>query len=141
MAYESSTPTTTYVTVESNVNLSVGRVDTSTNTITFILSYSSKPLSFELGNFSTITGLNYNENYDALPPMETVKAALETLGLADEKNLQFTPYELINKSSLRIEEYLITYLMREREGFPAALAVLITGASQNRQLGMSEPAR
>ncbi|GJU13713.1 hypothetical protein Tco_1136109 [Tanacetum coccineum] len=90
---------------------------TSTNTITFILSYSSKPLSFELGNFSTITGLNYNENYDALPPMETVKAALETLGLADEKNLQFTPYELINKSSLRIEEYLITYLMREREVF------------------------
>ncbi|GKB48992.1 hypothetical protein Tco_0899745, partial [Tanacetum coccineum] len=33
------------------------------------------------------------------------------------------------------DEYLITYLMREREGFAAALAVLIIRASQSRQHG------
>ncbi|GJT29639.1 hypothetical protein Tco_0909914 [Tanacetum coccineum] len=80
-------------------------VDTSSNTITFTLSYSSKPLSFDLGSFFTITGFKYSENLEALPLKETVKVALATLGLADEKNPQFTPSGLVNKSPLRIRYF------------------------------------
>nr|GEV17084.1 hypothetical protein [Tanacetum cinerariifolium] len=60
-------------------------VDAATNTTTFILSCSEKPLSFDLGDFSTINGLKY-KNYEALLPKETVRAGLATLGLVDEKN-------------------------------------------------------
>ncbi|GJZ11349.1 hypothetical protein Tco_0546108, partial [Tanacetum coccineum] len=35
-----------------------------------------------------------SEHYEALPPKETVKAALATLGLVDEKNPHLTPFEL-----------------------------------------------
>ncbi|GJY95516.1 hypothetical protein Tco_0511877 [Tanacetum coccineum] len=101
MTSESSTPTTTHITIVSNVNFECGKgvvafnndiallehtnplhhlmlsflknSYTSSNTITFTLSCSSKPLSFELGEFFTITGLKYYENYEALPPKATVK--------------------------------------------------------------------
>ncbi|GKA99328.1 hypothetical protein Tco_0827265 [Tanacetum coccineum] len=86
-------------------------VDTSSNTITFTLSCSLKPLSFELSEFSTITGLKYYENYEALPPKATVKVALATLGPADEKNLQFTPSEVINKSPLRIRYLSLIWMV------------------------------
>ncbi|GJQ93902.1 retrovirus-related pol polyprotein from transposon TNT 1-94 [Tanacetum coccineum] len=81
------------------------KVDTSTNTITFILSCSLKPLSFNLSDFSTITGLNYNENYTTLPPKENVKAALATIGITDEKNLQLSSTELINKSLVKVKYF------------------------------------
>ncbi|GJS31675.1 hypothetical protein Tco_0492295 [Tanacetum coccineum] len=55
-------------------------VDTSSKTITFALSCSLKPLSFDLSDFSTIIGLKYSENYINLPPKQTVKAALTTMG-------------------------------------------------------------
>ncbi|GJX73131.1 hypothetical protein Tco_0311726 [Tanacetum coccineum] len=44
-------------------------VDT-TYTITFNLSCFDKPLSFNLGDFSSITELKYSENYDTLPLKE-----------------------------------------------------------------------
>ncbi|GJX37704.1 hypothetical protein Tco_0251007 [Tanacetum coccineum] len=47
-----------------------------------------------------------SEHYEALPLKETVKAALATLGLVDEKNPHLTPSKLINFSSLRIR-YLL----------------------------------
>ncbi|GKB47614.1 hypothetical protein Tco_0898367, partial [Tanacetum coccineum] len=78
---------------------------TTSNVITFTLSCSSKPLSFDLGDFSTIFGLNYSENNEALPTKQTMKAALATLGLTDGNNPQFTPSELINKSMLRIKYF------------------------------------
>ncbi|GKC33508.1 retrovirus-related pol polyprotein from transposon TNT 1-94 [Tanacetum coccineum] len=77
-------------------------VDTTSNTITFALSCSKKSLSFDLGDFSTITGLNYSENYTNLPPKETVKDALATLRLIDEKNPQISSIDLINKFLVRI---------------------------------------
>nr|GEW92601.1 hypothetical protein [Tanacetum cinerariifolium] len=131
MAFESSTPTTNHTTPASNVAFECGKgavafnnssallkhknpwefwysteEDTSINTITFTLSCSSKPMYFDLYDFSTITRLKYSENYDALPLKETIRAALETLGLAEEKNPQFTPSDLINKSLLRIRYFL-----------------------------------
>ncbi|GJX62369.1 hypothetical protein Tco_0295269 [Tanacetum coccineum] len=86
-------------------------VDTTSNTITFTLSYPSKPLSFDLGDFSSITRLIYIENYTALPPKETVKVALATLGLTDEKNPQLSSQELINKSPLRIVRIIKVSIM------------------------------
>ncbi|GJR55696.1 hypothetical protein Tco_1406217 [Tanacetum coccineum] len=77
-------------------------VDAATNTITFTLSCFEKPLYIDLGDFSTITGLKYSENYDALPPKETVRARLATLGLVDEKNPHLTSTDLVNSSPLRI---------------------------------------
>ncbi|GJT54593.1 hypothetical protein Tco_0989647, partial [Tanacetum coccineum] len=65
-----------------------------TNTITFTLSCFEKPLSFNLGDFSTITGLKYSENNEALPPKETVRAGLETMGL-----LATQPKALTDKKS------------------------------------------
>nr|GEX09770.1 hypothetical protein CTI12_AA475510 [Tanacetum cinerariifolium] len=50
------------------------KVDAASNTIIFTLSCSKKPLYFELGDFSTITGLKYSETYEALPLKETVRA-------------------------------------------------------------------
>nr|GEV57162.1 putative reverse transcriptase domain-containing protein [Tanacetum cinerariifolium] len=51
-------------------------VDAATNTITFALSCTKKPLSFDLGDFSTITGLKYSKNNEALPPKETPKVPI-----------------------------------------------------------------
>ncbi|GJW82748.1 retrovirus-related pol polyprotein from transposon TNT 1-94 [Tanacetum coccineum] len=79
---------------------SSAEVDAATNTITFTLSCSSKPLSFYFCDFSTINGLKYSENYEALPLKETMRTGLATLRLVDEKNPQLTPSELINSSLL-----------------------------------------
>nr|GEW32896.1 putative reverse transcriptase domain-containing protein [Tanacetum cinerariifolium] len=38
-----------------------------------------KPLSFDLSDFSSITGLKYNENYVSFPTKETVRAGLRVL--------------------------------------------------------------
>nr|GEU43242.1 hypothetical protein [Tanacetum cinerariifolium] len=81
------------------------KVDVATNTITFTLSCSTKPLSFDLGDFLTIIGLKYSENYEASPPKKTVRAGLATLGRVDKKNPQLTSSELINLSPLRIRYF------------------------------------
>ncbi|GJT13738.1 hypothetical protein Tco_0860780 [Tanacetum coccineum] len=64
-------------------------VDGAINTITFTLSNFDKPLSFNLDNFSSITGLNYSEHYVSTPSKEIIRAALATLGLVDEKKPSF----------------------------------------------------
>ncbi|GJT53376.1 retrovirus-related pol polyprotein from transposon TNT 1-94, partial [Tanacetum coccineum] len=73
--------------------------------IAFTLSYFEKPLSFNLGDFSSTTELKYSKNYDSLPPKETVRAGLATLGLVDEKNPHFTPTDLFNSYPLRIKYF------------------------------------
>ncbi|GKF19594.1 hypothetical protein Tco_0068232 [Tanacetum coccineum] len=102
MASKSSA--TKHVTPAPNVAFECNK-DAATNTITFTLSCSEKPLSFNLGDFKTITGLKYSENNEALPPKETVRAGLETMGLVDEKIPQSTPTKLINLSPLRIRYF------------------------------------
>ncbi|GJZ54838.1 retrovirus-related pol polyprotein from transposon TNT 1-94 [Tanacetum coccineum] len=74
-------------------------VDAATNTITFTLSCFKKPLYFYLNDFSFITGLKYSENYESLPPKETVRAGLATLRLVDEKIHNLHP--LISSTHLR----------------------------------------
>ncbi|GJX44499.1 retrovirus-related pol polyprotein from transposon TNT 1-94 [Tanacetum coccineum] len=77
-----------------------------TNTITFTVFSFEKPLSFNLGDFASITGLKYSENYVSLPPKETMRAGLETLGLVDEKNHDLSSIDLVNSSPLTIRYFL-----------------------------------
>nr|GFB57396.1 hypothetical protein [Tanacetum cinerariifolium] len=76
-----------------------------TNTITFTLSCFGKPLSFNLDDFSSITGLKYSKNYVSIPPKEIVRAGLATLGLVDEKNLDLSSTDLVNSSSLKVRYF------------------------------------
>ncbi|GJX67735.1 retrovirus-related pol polyprotein from transposon TNT 1-94 [Tanacetum coccineum] len=76
-----------------------------TNTITFSLSSFDKPLSFNLDDFSSITGLKYSENYVSVAPKEIVRAGLATLGLVDEKDSTLSSTDLINLSLLRIRYF------------------------------------
>ncbi|GJT43593.1 hypothetical protein Tco_0952308 [Tanacetum coccineum] len=75
------------------------KVDGATNPITVTLSNFDKPLSFGIDEFSSIIGLNYSENYVSAPKKENVRAHLETLGLVDEKTLNF--HQLLLSTLLR----------------------------------------
>ncbi|GJZ59503.1 hypothetical protein Tco_0615319 [Tanacetum coccineum] len=88
-----------------DVNQTETEITNATITIAFILSYFEKPLFFNLGDFSSTTKLKYSKNCDSLPPKETVRAGLETLGLVDEKNPHFTPTDLFNSYLLRIKYF------------------------------------
>ncbi|GJS22723.1 hypothetical protein Tco_0451355 [Tanacetum coccineum] len=72
------------------------KVDDATNTITITLSRFDKPLSFNLNNFSSIIGLNYSENFAPLPSKETMRFALATLTLIDEKDPSLSSIVLVN---------------------------------------------
>ncbi|GJS42048.1 retrovirus-related pol polyprotein from transposon TNT 1-94 [Tanacetum coccineum] len=80
--------------------------DTSTNSITFTFSHFDKPLSFDLIVFSTIIGLKRGGNFVSVPPTETVKAGLETLGLIDENDTSISSSDLVNSSALKIRYFL-----------------------------------
>nr|GEU93962.1 retrovirus-related Pol polyprotein from transposon TNT 1-94 [Tanacetum cinerariifolium] len=61
----------------------------------------------ELGNSSILlSGLKYSEKYVSIPPKETVRAGLATLGLVDEKNSTISSTDLVNSSPLRIRYFL-----------------------------------
>nr|GEX40763.1 copia protein [Tanacetum cinerariifolium] len=59
----------------------LAEADSTTNTISFTLSSFDEPLSFNIDEFSTVIDLKTSENCVSLPPKETVKASLATLGL------------------------------------------------------------
>ncbi|GKA18670.1 retrovirus-related pol polyprotein from transposon TNT 1-94 [Tanacetum coccineum] len=71
-----------------------------TKSITFTISHFDKPLSFNLDVFSTVIGLERSKNFVLIPPKETVKAGLATLGLTDENDTLLSSSDLINSSSL-----------------------------------------
>ncbi|GJZ36373.1 hypothetical protein Tco_0582564 [Tanacetum coccineum] len=77
--------------------------DITTNSITFTLSNFDKPLSFDLDVFSTIIGLKRSENFVPLPPKETVKVGLATMGLIDENDTTISSTDLVNLSSLKMK--------------------------------------
>ncbi|GKA88345.1 hypothetical protein Tco_0810109 [Tanacetum coccineum] len=56
------------------------------NSISFTLLCFDKPLSFDLDVFSSLIELKASENCVSIPPKETMKAGLATLGLFDEKH-------------------------------------------------------
>ncbi|GJX36478.1 hypothetical protein Tco_0248035 [Tanacetum coccineum] len=74
-------------------------------TISFTLSCFDKTLSFDHGVFSSVIGLKPSENCILVPPKETVKAGLATLGLFDEKHPHLSSTDLINSSPVRIKYF------------------------------------
>ncbi|GJR91371.1 hypothetical protein Tco_0215382 [Tanacetum coccineum] len=92
-------------------NLKLGRQgatdpDAATKTISFTLSCFDKLLSFDLGVFSSVIGLKPSENCVSVPPKETMKPGLATLGLFDEKHPHLSSTDLINSSPVRIKYFL-----------------------------------
>nr|GEU61532.1 hypothetical protein [Tanacetum cinerariifolium] len=83
----------------------LAEVDFTTKSITFILSHFNKPLLFDLDVFSTIIGLKCSDNFVSIPPKETTKAGLATLGLFDEKHPNLSSTELINLSLVKIKYF------------------------------------
>ncbi|GJY00662.1 hypothetical protein Tco_0358814 [Tanacetum coccineum] len=83
----------------------IAEADSATKMINFTLSCFDKPLSFGLDVFSTVTGLRPSKNCVSVPPKETVKAGLATLGLFDEKHPNLSSTELINSSPLKIKYF------------------------------------
>ncbi|GJY78104.1 putative reverse transcriptase domain-containing protein [Tanacetum coccineum] len=73
-------------------------VDSTINSITFTLSNFDKPLSFDLDVFSTVIEFEHSEDFVSIPPKETVKADLTTLGLPDENDTSLSSSDLINSS-------------------------------------------
>ncbi|GJR51732.1 hypothetical protein Tco_1402253 [Tanacetum coccineum] len=94
MALESSSQQPKQITPASNVNLECDK--DSTNTITFTFSNFDKPLSFNLDEFSSITGLKYSKNYLSIPPKEMVRTGLAILRLFNEKNPELLSTDLVN---------------------------------------------
>ncbi|GJZ05368.1 hypothetical protein Tco_0538643 [Tanacetum coccineum] len=53
----------------------------------------------------SMSSVEADENIDSLPPKETMRAGLETLGLVDEKNPNLSSIDLVNSSPLRIRYF------------------------------------
>ncbi|GJZ04867.1 retrovirus-related pol polyprotein from transposon TNT 1-94 [Tanacetum coccineum] len=70
------------------------------NTITFSFLNVEKPLSFDHNIFASVTSLEYSKNYVSLPDHETVKDAIATLGIEDEKEPEMTSKDLAHSSPL-----------------------------------------
>ncbi|GKC60487.1 hypothetical protein Tco_1088085 [Tanacetum coccineum] len=84
-------------------------VDEATKTITFSLSSVEKPLTFTRDEFITAIGLPICSNAVLLPPKETVRAGLATLGLCDKDKPNLSSMVLVNSSPLKIEPLLNFY--------------------------------
>ncbi|GKD17173.1 hypothetical protein Tco_1206331 [Tanacetum coccineum] len=101
-------------------------VDAATNTTTFTLPCSEKPLSFDLDDFSTIIGLKYSENYEALLPKETVRAGLATLGLQEgQRTASF------NKNPSASKVHLISHMLTMAKLSDAEKTLLISYGEVN----------
>ncbi|GJX46833.1 retrovirus-related pol polyprotein from transposon TNT 1-94 [Tanacetum coccineum] len=71
---------------------------TTSKSITFTLSLFDKPLSFDRDTFSSVIGLDRSDVFVDIPPKETMKTGLATLGLVDEDHPSFSSSYLINSS-------------------------------------------
>ncbi|GJW57799.1 hypothetical protein Tco_0104530 [Tanacetum coccineum] len=80
-------------------------VEKETNTITFLLSWCDEPLSFTQKEFTSATGLPIYENLVPLPPKETERAGLSSLGLFDKDKPTLSSTELVNSSPLKMKYF------------------------------------
>ncbi|GJR08158.1 hypothetical protein Tco_0790810 [Tanacetum coccineum] len=80
-------------------------VEKETNTITFLLSWCDEPLSFTQKEFTSATGLPFCKNPVPLPPKETVRAGLATLGLFDKDKPTLSSTDLVNSSPLKMKYF------------------------------------
>nr|GEV56797.1 retrovirus-related Pol polyprotein from transposon TNT 1-94 [Tanacetum cinerariifolium] len=90
-------------------------VEEETKTITFLLSWWDKPLSFTQDEFISAIGLPICKYDVPLPPKETVRVGLVTLGLFDKDKPTLLSTVLVNSSPLKmnndltlVEPYTIT---------------------------------
>ncbi|GKF72706.1 hypothetical protein Tco_0208820, partial [Tanacetum coccineum] len=73
-------------------------VEKETNTITLLLSWCDEPLSFTQKEFTSAIGLLICETLVPLPPKETVRVGLATLGLFDKDKPTLSSTKLVNSS-------------------------------------------
>ncbi|GJW30222.1 hypothetical protein Tco_0047097 [Tanacetum coccineum] len=81
-------------------------VEDDTKTITFLLSWWDKPLSFTQDEFVSTIGLPICKNAILLPPTEIVRAGLVTLGLFDKDKPTLSSIVLVNSSPLKMNNDL-----------------------------------
>nr|GEX60700.1 hypothetical protein [Tanacetum cinerariifolium] len=79
-------------------------VEEETKTITFLLSWWDKPLSFTQDKFIYAIGLPIYKDVVSLPPRETVRDGLATLGLFDKDKPTLASNVLVNSSPLKMKE-------------------------------------
>ncbi|GJT03946.1 hypothetical protein Tco_0838408 [Tanacetum coccineum] len=80
-------------------------VEEETKTITFSLSWCDKPLSFTQDEFISAIGLPICKDVVPLPPKETVRAGLATLGLFDKDKPTLSSTVLVNSSPLKMKYF------------------------------------
>nr|GEX85868.1 retrovirus-related Pol polyprotein from transposon TNT 1-94 [Tanacetum cinerariifolium] len=80
--------------------------DIAIETITFLLSWKDKPLSFTQDEFISAIGLHIYKDTIPIPPKEIVRARLATLGLFDKEKPNLSSIVLVNSSPLKIKYFL-----------------------------------
>ncbi|GKA95242.1 hypothetical protein Tco_0817280 [Tanacetum coccineum] len=80
-------------------------VDEATKTITFSLSWCDKSLTFTQDEFISAIGLPICKDVVPLPPKETVRAGLATLGLINKDKPTLSSTVLVNSSPLKIKYF------------------------------------
>nr|GEV36261.1 retrovirus-related Pol polyprotein from transposon TNT 1-94 [Tanacetum cinerariifolium] len=81
-------------------------VEEETKTITFLLSWWDKPLFFTQDEFISTIGLPICKDVVPLPPKETVRAGLASLGLFDNDKPTLSSTNLVNSFSLKMNNDL-----------------------------------
>ncbi|GKD53951.1 hypothetical protein Tco_1287338, partial [Tanacetum coccineum] len=82
-----------------------------TKTITFSLSWCDKPLTFTQDEFISAIGLPICKDVVPLPPKETVKAGLATLGLIDKDKPTLSSYVLGSHDQMNLNQQTIAYYL------------------------------
>ncbi|GJS41482.1 hypothetical protein Tco_0566525 [Tanacetum coccineum] len=80
-------------------------VEEETKTITFLLSWWDKPMSFTQDEFISAIGLPICKDVVPLPPKETVRAGLATLGSFDKDKPTLSSIVLVNSSPLKMKYF------------------------------------
>nr|GEU53192.1 retrovirus-related Pol polyprotein from transposon TNT 1-94 [Tanacetum cinerariifolium] len=81
-------------------------VEEETKTITFLLSWVDELLSFTQKEFTSAIGLPVCKNHVLLPPKETVRDGVATLGLFDKDKPTISSTVLVNSSPLKMNNDL-----------------------------------
>ncbi|GJX53591.1 hypothetical protein Tco_0281960 [Tanacetum coccineum] len=83
----------------------LAEVEEETKTITFLLSWWDEPLSFTQKEFISAIRLPICNNPVPLPPKETIRAGLETLGLFKKDKPTLSSTVLVNSSPLKMKYF------------------------------------
>ncbi|GKC57975.1 hypothetical protein Tco_1085573 [Tanacetum coccineum] len=92
----------------------IAEVEEETKTITFLLSWWDKPISFTQDEFVSAIGLPICKDVVPLPPKETVTAGLATLGLFDKDKPTLSSIVLIDIGGIIFSD-LVNKLQNEKK--------------------------